>query len=102
MGLRPGMKLVIQLLQPSPRDVSVDLRRRDVRMAEHQLDAAEIGAVLEEMGRKRVPEHVRRDVRADAGIARVTDDLHPERLPRHRPPPAREKQMRIAAKTLVL
>src|SRR5687768_10943100 len=65
---RAGMERVIKLLQPSPRDVSVNLRRRDVRMAEHQLDAAEIGAVLQEMGGKRVPEHVRRDVRADSGV----------------------------------
>src|SRR5437762_3328041 len=35
-----------------PRDVRVDLRRRDVRMSEHHLHAAQIGAVLEQMRRE--------------------------------------------------
>src|SRR6266513_3854319 len=57
--LCPWMELIIELLQPRPRDVRVDLRRRDVGVAEHHLDGAEIGAVLEQMGGERMPQHVR-------------------------------------------
>src|SRR2546430_14577376 len=65
--LCPRMKLVIDLLQPRSRNVGVDLRRRDVRVAEHHLDGAQIGAVLEQMRGERMPQHVGRNVRADPG-----------------------------------
>ena len=53
--------LRVQLLQPLARDVRVDLRGRDVGMAEQQLHDAQIGAVVEEVRRERVAQHVRRD-----------------------------------------
>src|SRR2546423_4465655 len=69
--LCPGMKLVIDLLQPRSRNVGVDLRRGDVRVAEHHLDGPQIGAVLQQMRGERMPQHVRRNVCADAGLPRV-------------------------------
>src|SRR5262245_47689086 len=92
IGVRPlftlsaRMESLVQLLQARPRDVCVDLRRRDVRVAEHHLHAAQVRAVLEEVRREGMPQDVRRDVRLDPRLARVAGDLHPERLPRHRPP----------------
>ena len=41
------------------RDVRVPLRRADVGVAEHLLDAAEVGAALEQVGGERMPQQVR-------------------------------------------
>src|SRR5687768_3230349 len=46
---RPRMELLVHFLQTSPRHMRVDLRRRDIRVPEHHLHAAQIGAVLEQM-----------------------------------------------------
>ena len=58
-------------------DVRVDLRRADVRMAEHLLDGADVRAVLEQVRGEAVAEDVRRDAfRRDAdGIGALADDL---------------------------
>ena len=40
----------------------VDLRRRNVGVPEHLLDRADIGAVLNEMRRERMPQSVRRNI----------------------------------------
>ena len=54
------MMALMQLLQSFARHMRVNGRRRDVRMAEQQLNDAQIGAVIEEMRRERVPQRVRR------------------------------------------
>src|SRR5260221_11391495 len=64
----------------------VDLSRRDVRVAEHHLDRAEIGAALEEMARERMAEHVWRDAAPKPGLCRRLAHDRPERLPRERSP----------------
>jgi len=55
------MRLVIRLLQPLRRHVRVNLRRRQVRVAEEFLDAAEIGAGVEQVRRITVTQLVRRE-----------------------------------------
>src|SRR5215204_4746518 len=65
-------------------DVRIDLRRRDVRMPKHFLDRSQIGASLEQMGRKRMAERVRRHVLVDAGAL----DVFAQDLPR---PHARQR-----------
>lgn len=65
-------------------DMGVDLRRRDVRMAEHLLDGAKIGAPFEKMGRERMAQGVGMkilDVRATTG----RDDDRMDALPRQAP-----------------
>lgn len=52
-------------------DVSVDLGGRDVGVAKHGLDGAEIGAIHEEIGGEAVTEGVGGDVLCDAGGAGV-------------------------------
>src|SRR5438270_13895372 len=84
MTLCPWMKLIIDLLQPRPRDMRVDLRGGDVRMAKHQLDGSEIRSVLQEMRGERMSQNMGRDMCLDAGQPCVLDDLHPERLAGHR------------------
>src|SRR4051812_20833735 len=43
--------------------MGVDLRRGDIRVAEHRLDAAQVGAAVEEMRREGMAQDVRRDAR---------------------------------------
>ena len=64
LGVRQRMVLVDQLLQPLVEHMRIDLRRRDVGMAEQRLHDAEIGAAGEEMRRESVPQHMRRDLSA--------------------------------------
>src|SRR6266446_10587236 len=57
-----------QRLEPLAEHMGIDLRRRDIGVAEHLLDAAQIGAVVEEMAGEGVAQHVRRDAPGiDAG-----------------------------------
>ena len=53
--------LLDQPSQPLLDDMGVDLRGRDVGVAEELLHRAQIGAVLQKMAGKGVAEHVRRD-----------------------------------------
>src|SRR5438552_12375832 len=61
----------------------VDLRRRDVRVAEHRLHGAQVGAALEQMGGEAVAQRVRVDALLDACRARVSAEQLPESLPGH-------------------
>src|ERR687891_1029338 len=58
---RVGMCPKVQLPTPAVRYVRVQLGGREVGMAEHLLDAAEVGAALEQVGRERMAEKVRVD-----------------------------------------
>src|SRR2546428_12321139 len=74
-NLCPGMVLIVHLLQSGSRNVRVDLRRRYVRMPEHHLYRAQIGAVLQQVCGEGVAQHVRRDAPGEAGLSRVLHDL---------------------------
>ena len=52
------MEPVVEASQPLLVDVGVDLGGRDVGVAEHRLDRAEVGAVLEQVGGEAVPQHM--------------------------------------------
>src|ERR1044072_803061 len=90
------VELVVQRAQPVRVDVRVDLRRRDIAVAEHHLHRAQVGAVLEKVRREAVPQHVRRQ-RADAGAAAVAYEDLPEPLPRHRRAAVVQEHLRVAA-----
>src|SRR6266446_5556757 len=66
-----------QRLEPLAEDMGIDLRRRDIGMAEHLLDAAQIGAVVEEMAGEGVPQHMGRDARRvdPGGDGEVLEEL---------------------------
>ena len=55
------MMIGMELLQPLARHVGVDLRRRDVGVAEQQLHHAQVGAVVDQVGGEGVAQYVRRD-----------------------------------------
>ncbi len=96
---RPRVKAHVHVADRARRQMGVDLRRRDVGMAEHRLDGAQVGAALEEMAREGVAQRVRRDrargcPRAARSSSRVPqsawrDSDRPKRLTKSVPPSAR-------------
>ena len=54
-------------LQPVVVDVGIDLRRRDIGVAEHFLNRPQVGPPLQQMRREAVPQRVRREALADPG-----------------------------------
>ncbi len=55
------MEAIVRFLDALLVDMRVDLRGRDVGVAEHFLDDAQVAAVVEEVGGKTVPQRVRGD-----------------------------------------
>ena len=77
------MMLLDQTPEPLLDDMGVDLRRRDVGMAEQLLHGAQIGAALEQMAGEGVTEHMRRDARRlDPRFQSERLELLAEALPR--------------------
>ena len=64
------MEPVVELPQPLPRDVRVDLRGRYVGVAEHRLERSQIGSALEEAGLIRRVYATPGAARYDANLAR--------------------------------
>ena len=63
------MMLEHELLQPLLQHMRVDLRRRDVGVAQQLLHRAQVGAAIEQMAGKGMPQHVGRDpLRVEAGL----------------------------------
>ena len=57
-GLTARVKLVVHRAQARIQDVRINLRRRQVGMAQHHLDRAQVGAALEQVRGKRMPQDV--------------------------------------------
>src|SRR5262245_49175127 len=53
------VETIVDRAQPRVEDVCVDLRRRQIGVAEHQLNRAEVGAALEQVRREGVAQDVR-------------------------------------------
>src|SRR4051812_29262175 len=64
--LRPRVEPVMHRLEPLLIDMRVDLRGGDIRMPEHLLDDAQVGAVAQQVRGKRMPQQVRVNVDAHA------------------------------------
>src|SRR5882724_6941036 len=65
--LRARMGPFVHLAQPGGGDVRIDLRRRQALVAQQLLDAADIGAAIQEMGSEAVPQGVGRGAVVQAG-----------------------------------
>ena len=74
------MELPVNVAQTVSGDVRVNFRRADVRVAQQFLNHPQIRAVLQQMCRKTVPQHVRRDVAFDARALHAILDVFPERV----------------------
>jgi len=55
---------VIDVAAPAVRDVRVQLGRAEIGVAEHLLDAAQIGSAFEQVRGERMPQEVRVEVRS--------------------------------------
>src|SRR4051812_47259880 len=55
----PGVETVVDRAQPCFENMCVDLSGRQIGMAEHHLNRAQVGAAVEQVGRKRVPQDMR-------------------------------------------
>jgi hypothetical protein len=77
------MNLLVQVLQPFSGNVRINLCAGQIGMAEHDLNAPEICPVFEEVGGKRVPQCVWRDILANGGLKSPFLDDIPERLTAH-------------------
>ena len=62
-----GMGLVVYVLQLLIDDLRIYLGGGDVRMSQHFLDRGQIGAVLQKMGGKGMPQSVGGDLLLDPG-----------------------------------
>ena len=81
--LRQRMQVAHQALQPLLDHMGVDLRGRDVGMAEQRLHDAQIGAVVQQMAGKGMAQHMRADQpRREAGGCRQFLQVAREMLPR--------------------
>ena len=65
------MKLSMDGLEPLLIDVRVNLRGRNIGMAEHFLNDAEIGAVAKQMRRETVPKQMWINVGLQSGMLRM-------------------------------
>ena len=87
-----GWNWSYERFEVSVGDVRVDLRRRNVRVAEHLLDRADIGTILDQMRRERMPQRVRRNALKPAFFGVFADKLVDD-LAVHRPPERRDEQV---------
>src|SRR5580704_19292849 len=76
---RARMMRLINLLQSFFDYVRVNLRGGYIGMAEHHLHRTEIGAAIEQMSGKAVPQHVRRQRLTQSGLSSVQRQILPER-----------------------
>ena len=74
--------LRMYLLQPLSCYMRINLRGRNIGMPQQQLHHAQIRAVIDEVGGKRVSQGVRRNWFVHAGFDCVALDHVPEHLPR--------------------
>lgn len=73
------MKLPVDIPQPVPGDMRVNLRRADIRVPQQFLDHPQIRAVLQQMRREAMTQHVRSDVARDTRAPNAILDPQPQR-----------------------
>src|SRR5262245_5208920 len=81
---RPWVKTIVDRSQPGFEHVRVDLGRRQIAVAEHHLDSAQIGAALQQMRREGVPQDVGTQRARKVGAAPVVFQNFPESDARQR------------------
>ena len=85
---------IIRVTQMAISDVRVDLRRRDIAVAQQRLHRARIGSTLQEVRGKAVTQRMRRNV-FQSCFGGVTFDRDPDKMCCQRAPSAREQVKRI-------
>src|SRR2546423_9435948 len=100
--LRSGVELLMHATQILAIDVRVDLRGRNVDVAEHFLNGSQIGTTLEQMGRERVTKRVRRDRFGYSNLINVLPENLPRPHSRHRLAAGIEKKYTLSLAALEL
>ena len=72
------MVIVNRAAEPGFQYMGVNLRCRDIGMAEHGLYATQVRSAFQEVCRKAVPDHVGRQPLPDTGILPIDGQLLPE------------------------
>lgn len=72
------MKPFMHIFQLRVCDMGIDLRRPEIFMPEHFLHRAQISTISKKIGRKRMPERVRRWITDDPRLKRVLLDDVPD------------------------
>ncbi len=80
---RPGMSLLIHILQFLLDHMGVNLGGRDIRVTQHFLKRPQVRAVLQQMGRKGMTQRMGRDFLVNARLLLIVLDNLPESLPAH-------------------
>jgi len=75
-----GMELVVNPADQVPADVGVDLGRRDLAVAEHELDRPQVRPPFEQVRREGMAEDMGADLGGEAGLAGVLADEFPQAL----------------------
>src|SRR5260370_37961318 len=68
----------INLLQPLLDDMGINLRGRNIRVAQHELDGTEVRAALKQMRGKTVPQHVRCERHTQTGEPSIGREYLPD------------------------
>src|ERR1700736_6789276 len=76
----PGMVFFNRLPEPGPHHVGVNLRGRNISVAQHHLNAAQIRPAFQQMCGKTVTQYVGRKPVKNAGFAAMAGKKLPERL----------------------
>src|SRR5260370_1967347 len=92
---RTRMILAMHLAQMRARHVRVDLRRRDIAVAEHFLHRAQVRAALQQMRREAMTQRMRADPREPRIARRPSLQRLEETLPSHRAPQPAHEQRRL-------
>ena len=74
------MKLPVHSLEPGTIDVSIDLRRRDIGVAQHRLDRSQVRASFKQVRGERMTLGMRRDSLINACDQRITAHELPKAL----------------------
>ena len=77
------MRLLVHASDAGTAYVGINLRGRNVGMSHHFLHTVQIRPVFHQMGRKRMPERMRRYVRFYPGLSGIIFDQLPETLTAH-------------------
>ena len=83
----------VQAFHTLASDMGVDLGGGEVRVTEQHLHDSQVSPMIEQMGRKRMAQRVRRERLVDTGRLRMPLDEIPERLTRHRFASSSRKEM---------
>ena len=80
----PRMMLAVHFFKARAVDMRINLRRRNIGVAEHRLNGSQIRATFEQMGGERMAQGVRRHALIDPRRQRIATDKLPEALPAER------------------